>query len=164
MRAVAITQELPLCSCVQPRQMRVERGKEERNRRRGMSSSRMIKCVLIKRGMNGQTDLRTQPCSVRDIGPNGTSGPFKVSKYIFHLMQVYITFQAPVKDQYCTSMFLKILRYTSRSWTRCISLLLFSSSFPETRYQGDLDKNVCVITGNGRALHHVYKGAWYCRS
>lgn len=60
--------------------------KEERNRRRGMSSSRMIKCVLIKRGMNGQTDLRTQPCSVRDIGPNGTSGPFKVSKYIFHLM------------------------------------------------------------------------------
>lgn len=86
MRAVAVTQELPLCSCVQPRQMRVERGKEERNRRSGMSSSRMIKCVLIKRGTNGQTDLQTQPCSVRDLGPNGTCGPFKVNKYIFHLM------------------------------------------------------------------------------
>lgn len=86
MRAVAVTQELPLCSCVQPRQMRVERGKEERNRRSGMSSSRMIKCVLIKRDTNGQKDLQTQPCSVRDLRPNGTCGPFKVNKYIFHLM------------------------------------------------------------------------------
>lgn len=86
MRAVIVTQELPLCSCVQPRQMRVERGKEERNRRSGMSSSRMIKCVLIKRDTNGQKDLQTQPCSVRDLRPNGTCGPFKVNKYIYHLM------------------------------------------------------------------------------
>ena len=86
MRAVAVTQELPLCSCVQPHQMRAERGKEERNRRSGMSSSHMIKCVLITRSTNGQTDLRTQPCSVRDLGPNGTSGHFKFNKYIFHLM------------------------------------------------------------------------------
>ena len=77
------TSSLFLCTA---RQMQVERGKEERNRRSEMSSSRTIKCVLIKRGTNGQTDLRTQPCSVRDHGPNGTCGPFKVNKYIFHLM------------------------------------------------------------------------------